>query len=348
VLHRYVVVSLGSIGRRHLANLRVLRPNAQIAVCRLSQAARDEPAPEHADLVIYSIDEVLSFAPSAAIIAGPASTHVPVAIALAQSGTHLFIEKPLSDCLNSANELLNIVTKSGVVATVGYNLRFMTGLREAKRIIDDGRIGRVLSVRAAVGQYLPDWRPDQDYRRTVSAQSKLGGGALLELSHEIDYLIWIFGIPDVVVAQGGRFSDLEIDVEDLVEFSLNYDSPRRLVSVHLDLLDRAGFRELRVIGTDGTLRWDALQDSVTVFDPSSREWNMVERLETIDRNDVYISELQHFLECAESGSAPDVDIQQGRDVLRVIDAVKDSLNEKRAVSIEKTKHCDAVPTDENN
>ena len=74
-----------------------------------------------------------------------------------------------------------------------YNLRFLPSLQAYRERIQFGVIGKVLSVRCEIGQYLPSWRPGSDYRQAVSASRALGGGALLELSHEIDYLRWIFG-----------------------------------------------------------------------------------------------------------------------------------------------------------
>src|SRR5262249_39063512 len=158
-----------------------------------------------------------------AIIASPASAHLEAALALADAGIHLLVEKPIANSSEGVHELIERCRKHQLVLMVGYNLRFMPSLRRAKQMIESGVIGTVLSARVEVGQYLPQWRPHADYRQGVTAQSALGGGALLELSHDIDYILWILGLPAQLSASGGKYSNLEIDVEDMVEILLEYE-----------------------------------------------------------------------------------------------------------------------------
>ena len=97
------------------------------------------------------------------------------------------------DKLDGVDDLLGTVRARGVICQVGYNLRYLPSLSRFRDLINEGLVGGPLSVRCEIGQYLPNWRPDTDYRTGVTARSDLGGGVLLELSHEIDYLRWIFG-----------------------------------------------------------------------------------------------------------------------------------------------------------
>ena len=98
---------------------------------------------------------------------------------------------------------------------VAYNLRYLPSAKKVKHIISERVLGRLTNVHIECGQYLPDWRPGTDYRLGVSAQKKLGGGALLELSHELDYLLWIFGSIRSVVAKLETTGTLDIDVDCL-------------------------------------------------------------------------------------------------------------------------------------
>lgn len=318
---RFLVVGLGSIGQRHLGNLRQLVPDSRIAALRHRP---DSVAVPGCDLQLHDMDEVSSFAPDAAIIAGPASTHIPAALALAGMGVPLLIEKPISDSTDGLTQLIQAVEGRGLVAMIGYNLRFKRSLARVRQLVDGGSIGQVLAVRAEVGQYLPDWRPSSDYRRTVSAQAGLGGGALLELSHEIDYLYWLFGMPARVTCRGGKLSELEIDVEDVVELCMEYDSPKRLVSVHLDFVQRVPYRGCRFVGTEGTLVWDGIGDVVTLLHPGAEPRH--EQLATADRNETYVAELEHFLECIRLGRKPDIDLRSGYDVLAIVESAKRSLH----------------------
>src|SRR5205085_9733157 len=116
-------------------------------------------------------------------------------------------------------------------------------------------IGQVLSVRAEVGQYLPDWHPEDDYGASYAAQSRLGGGAVLTLSHELDYVRWIVGEVTDVRSITMHASSLGMDVEDVAEV-LTRHSSGALASIHMDFLDRSYNRRSRWIGEEGTISWE--------------------------------------------------------------------------------------------
>ena len=330
---KYLIVSLGSIGRRHLANLRKLCPNAQIGILRTHTTHRNTTVPADADCQFFSLDEALAFAPLAAVLAGPASIHLEFALPLAAAGIALLIEKPVAQTTQGLASLLKTCARDDVPLLVGYNLRFLPSLVECKRLIDAGAIGRVRSVRAEVGQYLPDWRPGTRYQEGVSAQQALGGGALLELSHEVDYVYWMFGMPTRVSARGGRYGELEIDVEDMVELCLEYQEPARLVSIHLDFLQRAPARTCKFIGDKGTLVWNGITDRIDLFSLPAGVWQQIDGYAQPDRNDMYLDELRHFLNCVRKQATPVCDGAQGYDVLAIAEAAKESMAHGAAVPI---------------
>ncbi|MDP6719833.1 MAG: Gfo/Idh/MocA family oxidoreductase, partial [Pirellulaceae bacterium] len=212
---RFVVVGLGSIGKRHLANLRSLMPDAQITVWRQhGQETSLADLPDERVNVVYSLADALAAKPHAALICNPAPFHVATAKPLVDGGAHIFMEKPLSDDMAGVDQLLDAYAERGRVFFVAYPLRFDPALQAMRAAINAGEIGKPLSLSAEVGQYLPDWRPQQDYRKGVSARKDLGGGALLELSHELDYVRWLMGDVASVSSRLTKQSNLEIDVED--------------------------------------------------------------------------------------------------------------------------------------
>lgn len=329
---RFLIVSLGSIGRRHLKNLRNLRPKAEIGVLRLTMARGGE-IPPAADWLFGDLDEALAFAPSAAIVCSPATTHLYLAMALVEHGIPVLVEKPIAGNSAGLDDLLAAAERRGVSLMIGYSLRFLPSLREARRIVESGVIGDVFGVRAEVGQYLPDWRPGSHYQDSVSAQQDLGGGVLLELSHEIDYVYWMFGMPSRVAAMGGRFGGLEIDVEDMASICLEYGCPHRLVNIHLDFLQRSVSRTCKFIGSQGTLVWNGIADVLDLYRSDPGQWSRIEVPALPDRNMMYLDELSHFLECAERRLAPSIDGRQGRDVLRIVEAAKESIRSRTTVEI---------------
>ena len=324
-MQKYLVVSVGSIGLRHLNNLRKLRPTSVIAALRLN-SPQDALTPEGCDLQFFNLDDVQHFSPNAAIIASPASTHTELTDKLVRMRVPVLVEKPFSDSLERLQDIANFASLHHIPIMIGYNLRFKASLLEVRKRILSGLIGDVLYVRASVGQYLPDWRPNSDYRKNVSAQKTLGGGALLELSHEIDYIYWIFGKPKQVSCRGAKLSSLEIDVEDVVELCLEYENPKRIISIHLDFIQRKVARTCSFIGTDGTLIWDGLKDTIEIFNVNSNSTEIVDAFGLSDGNQPYVDELEHFLQCVETGAEPIINATQGIDVMAIIVAAKKSMD----------------------
>jgi predicted dehydrogenase len=184
----------------------------------------------------------------------------------------VFIEKPLAHTLRDAASVLNILGPVVERSQLGYNLRFSESLIAFRDFVRGGRFGRVLRFSAETAQYLPDWRPGRDYRDTVSAQAGLGGGVLLELSHELDYLRWIFGEWDWVSAWTGRTSSLEIDVEDTALVTIGIEGENAAAQLvgqlSLDFARRDKTRTVTAVCETGTLRWDGIAGTVDLYEPS--------------------------------------------------------------------------------
>ena len=328
---RVLIVGLGAIGRRHVANLAAIEPEATVTVWHQHSRRSDHPeASEY--LEVFSLAEALVAQPQIALITSPASLHVGTALDLAKHGVHLLIEKPLSDRLEQVDLLIGSCRQRDVTLFVAYNFRFYEPLQVMRQAIIEKRIGKVLSVRAEVGQYLPDWRPGADYRGSGSAQRALGGGALLELSHEIDYVRWLVGEVVEVSAMVGRVSDLEVDVEDTAEIALRF-ATGAIGSIHLDMVQRTPARTCKVVGSDGTLSWDFYSHQVRWYSSASSVWTDLCPAAPRDRNEMYVAELRHFLDCVGGRSTPAVSGEDGRRVLEIALAARRSSDERRVVDL---------------
>lgn len=296
MIRRVLVAGLGSIGRRHLRLLRAALPDADIRVLRHSGC---NEAIEHATGCFSRLEEACAFAPDLAVIASPAPFHIATATALAETGAHLLVEKPVSDTCAGVAELIALCAARGQVFQVGYNLRFLESLQCFRAEMAAGRIGTVQAVRCEIGQYLPAWRPDADYRTTVSAQKALGGGVLLELSHELDLLRWIFGEVDWLSAWIGRQSALEIDVEDCAMLQIGF-AGGPVAQLGMDFVRRDTTRICTALGAEGSLRWDAVAGRVDHFDPEAGRWTEVTQV-TPDRDASYRAQIAAFLAAIAEG-----------------------------------------------
>ncbi|MGH7720178.1 MAG: Gfo/Idh/MocA family protein [Gemmatimonadaceae bacterium] len=327
---KIVVLGLGSIGERHLRNLRALGEE-DIAVVRVLNRAPRDPALLEGVTVYRSLEQALGDGVEAAVICTPASMHTQAALEAAEAGCHLFIEKPVSDRLDDLDRLCRLVAARELVSLVGFNLRFHPALCQLARWIESGAVGRVLSVRAEAGQYLPDWHPWEDYRIGYSARRALGGGVILDLIHEIDYAAWLFGSASAVFCMGGRHSSLEIDTEDVVEILLRCERAP-VVEIHLDYLQRRYRRTCQVIGEEGTLFWN---------DAEGRAWieragasTDEERRFSLDRNEMFVAEMRHFLQCIARREMSRVPLEDGVRSLRIALAARRSLETRRIEHLE--------------
>jgi predicted dehydrogenase len=333
MINRLLIVGHGSIGQRHLRIARGLLPNADIRVLRHQKC---ESVPEYANGCIDFLDNALAFAPQAAVVASPSTFHMQTALPLAEAGVHLMVEKPLAASFDGVVPLLASSAANGSVLMTAYNLRFMPSLQVYRDKIQSGFIGNVLSVRCEIGQFLPSWRPDSDYRYGVSASCAMGGGALLELSHEIDYLRWIFGEVTWVKASLSRQSNLEIDVEDTVHlimcFETDAKSQNLIANLNMDLVRHDTTRQCLAIGELGSLRWNGLTGVVELFSAGGTEWEQVFEHKP-QRDESYTAEWQHFLDCIRDGVTPLISGQDGLAALHIIEAARRSASTNDVTTI---------------
>lgn len=325
-INRVLLVGLGSIGKRHLGNLKQLLPQAKLIVLRSREGIGEIEGCE----VVSDLKVALEFKPQVALICSPSSLHLSVATELAKAGIHLFIEKPLSNKVEGVNVFLEIIQHANIQVMLGYNLRFSKSLLMLREIIESKKYGHAVYASAEVGQYLPDWRPGVDYRSTVSARSELGGGALLELSHELDYMIWLFGDVNTASAKLLKISELEIDVEDLVLAHIDFEKHGRSLSasIQLDFLQRQPYRRCKVVCEKATLVWDAITGLVEVHQKGGS--NTIFQDDS-DRDFTYVQELRTFIDCIETDSAVPINAQDGLRVLELVDAIRKSSELEKVV-----------------
>ncbi len=336
MIERLLIVGLGSIGRRHARLARSLFP--AVSITALSHAVTGTHAEPDVDHHVYNLNDALASRPQAAVIANPASEHVAMALGLARAGVHLLVEKPISHTIDGVEALLDECRSRRLILMTGYNLRFLGSLQRFRRSLNEGLVGPVLSVRAEVGHFLPCWRPETDYRRTVSAQAALGGGVLLELSHEIDYLRWLFGEVAWISATLRKQSTLEIDVEDTAHIVLGFMRTPAIAALSMDFVRHDAVRSCTIIGQNGSLRWDARAGAVEVFDRDGTDWRSLFAHREA-RDESYIHELRHFAQCISEGTPPLVSGEDGLAVLRIIEAARLSSQTRRSVSLVEDGSC---------
>ena len=287
-----LVAGGGSIGTRHLQNLRALGVDPLILVEPDIQRRRIL-SQDGLVTLMDTLEEGLAWKPDFAVIASPTQLHVPQALEAARRGCHLFIEKPLSYAVDHLDELCREIERRGLISMVACNMRYHPGPAMVKRLLGEGEVGEIIAARVQTGSYLPRWRPYQDYRQSYSASPEWGG-VILDCIHEIDLALWYFGPAKVLasVRRPGRAIDLATD--GLAEIILEHEKGV-LCSLHLNFIQRDYRRTCQVIGTEGTLYWDFEDRDVTVYGPSGERKVTHPEPEGWQMNQMYLDELRHFL-----------------------------------------------------
>ena len=205
-----------------------------------------------------------------------------------------------------------------------------------RKLLDSGRVGEIRTANIQVGQYLPDWRPHSDYREGVSAQKNLGGGALLELSHELDYATWLFGMPDHVMCSSGKLSDLEIDVEDSACIILEYGQKemKKRIVVQLDFLQRVANMAVQVVGSEATLYADLIKENVSIVAAGQEQVEKLDCPQLKAGNELYLRQFDFFFSRCSADYQPIfeesesfneyVDLNYASQVLKLVDVAKQS------------------------
>lgn len=316
-MNSYAVVGMGSIAKRHLANLRLLHPEAKIY--SVSASGLNTDLPLHADAVI-SLDQLLKISPVYVIIASPAPYHVTTAKVLLLNGIGVLIEKPLSDTTDSCEELsLCIKRTQSVGVSVGYCLRFLPSANVVKSCLSTGLLGAVYNVKSSVGQFLPGWRTDKNYKESVSARKELGGGALLELSHELDYLFWLFGDLELQHSWLRTTNELDLDVEEIADLILTTTSGI-YISIHLDFIQKATQRDCEIIGEKGRLVWDLMSNTVTFHHVAGID--IVYAEPEYNKNGMYIDMLRAFENIKTAGVSHLATVESSSKVIKLIEDAK--------------------------
>lgn len=254
------VIGLGNISNRHRRNLKQLIPDCRIFAVS-SSGRLPATLPEQADQVLENVQQLQGFSLDLALVASPAPFHYEHAQALLDLNVPILVEKPLTADIDDAQRFIDACIQNEKDISVGYCLRFLPTLASVKALIESKELGRITTVMVDVGQYLPGWRPTKDYKNSVSANPDLGGGVLLELSHELDYLMYLFGPLEVNFARLSQSSELQLAVEEIADVMLNTESGTSIL-LHLDFLQYQPKRTVSIIGERGRLDWDLIANNL--------------------------------------------------------------------------------------
>lgn len=318
---KILVCGCGSIGKRHLANAEKLAETAVFDLdSRIAEKCRQE-------LGIPAFDDLktaLEWKPDGAVIATPTNLHIPIALACVEAAAHVLIEKPISHSTEGVDALLVRADNLRRRIFVVCNMRFHPALCAIRSNLS--RIGRPLFARAHYGNYLPDMRPNVDYRKLYAARREQGGGAVLDGIHELDYLVWLFGSVKKIAGNAAKLSRLEIETEDYACICLQHENGVAS-EIHLDYLRPFKRRGCEIVGEQGMILWQSEGKqpencSIRLYEKQTRQWESLLQFENVDLNKPYEKMMEHFIKGIQGHDVP---LLRGRQAAEELSAALQAL-----------------------
>lgn len=289
---KILVIGGGSIGRRHLCNLRELGYGQLFCLKRQADEAFAE---EHQCRVLCTEAEVLQIKPEVVFVCNPSSLHENGLRLANACKAHVFMEKPLT---HSESSLISIaeLPNTNRVFFIGFMLRFHPLVTKLKELLAEEAIGKLFSARLEFGSFLPFWHPWEDHRDGYAARTDLGGGVVNTITHELDLMLHLFGEPNSVFAGTFNTGNLEIEAEEICEAVFRY--PWGLAGIHLDFLQKDYDRRIRFLGTEGKMEWNWHENRISIKRYGEKEKEIL--LGTFEVNQLYLDELKCFFSLIEN------------------------------------------------
>ena len=312
-----LIAGCGSIGRRHARVLHGLGVR-EIGACDPVEPQRESLQSEVSSVTLYdSYESCLRDRPDTVFICTPPDLHISMMELALHAGCHVMCEKPLSNSVEGIDGLDALAAEKNRKVMVALCFRYHEGLVKAKHYLEEGRIGRLVAVRALMGEHLPDVRPD--YRNLFSARYD---GAF-DLTHEVDLAVWYAGQPvRRVQSLSGTYSDIGIEAPDVAQILIEFED-RCLANIHLDFFQKPRRRQMELIGTDGVIlvefaRWDRC--TLSRYDAAEGDWKQEELI--TDRDDMFRAEDLEFLQAVAADKPVTCTIAEAKRSVEVIAAAR--------------------------
>ncbi|WP_324585426.1 Gfo/Idh/MocA family oxidoreductase [Agriterribacter sp.] len=312
---KVLVLGLGSIGQRH-ARLLSERSDVDVLLCDISEELRRQASGalvKPPSAVYASYAAALESHPDIVFICVPNHLHVPMALEAIRNGTDVLVEKPVSDSLEKARELVKAAEASSRFLQVGYMLRYDEGLITLKEIIDKGEIGNLVGGRAMIGTYVTLLNAKGSDR--IDHPNSL----VVDYTHELDFISWFFGKVEDVMAMQARMGDLELKPHpNIFQINLKFSSGA-LVQVHMDYIQFPQRRVFEVYGDRGTLCYDFMTGEIRHFTfQRAHEWTNKNVLPVTERwDDLFRKEHESVFTRRSDGLPPFVSGADGLQALEI-------------------------------
>ncbi len=295
-----IILGAGSIGQRHIRNLRQVGIT-DITALRTRKGHFKSLPSELGLREVCDWSDVATLKPDIAVIANPTVFHAETVRYLLPYTRGFLIEKPLSHTVEGLQALLSDIHQSRTTCFVGYNLQFHAAVRTIHQALTEGEFGNPLSYQGTIGHWLPDWHPYEDYKRSYAARQDLGGGVLRTLIHEINLAVGWLGLPQEVTAFCSPCPELNIDDVDVIsDVMIRHDSGA-ISQLHFDYVQRLYHREGIISCEYGWIRYDLAHKRVWGMKKGDSVETELWNDPAYDINQCYLEMLNTFVQYVREG-----------------------------------------------
>ena len=298
-----LVMGFGAIGNRHVHILNEMDEFSDVSVLSGQTGLSYN--------TIKSLKDIPDLNPDYVVIASATAQHCMQLkfLDMHLKGRKILVEKPLFD------SMVDLTIKHNNVY-VGYNLRFHPLLQKIKDAINDRELW---NIQVFGGSYIPEWRPGRDYRTTASAKKITGGGVLLDLSHELDYVQWIAGEITPEYVYNKKVSDLEIETDDILLLD-GHTNKGAQIHISLNYFTRMPLRQIIIDGESISIQADLITNTLTLHEDGQKSnfsWPHFERNFTYEAEHKALLSGDFNIACT---------YQEGLEVMRLIDSIRNFKN----------------------
>ena len=303
---KFLIVGLGSMGKRRIRNLHI-NGEKNITGFDIRSERMEEAKEKYGIKITDDFNKISAQDFDAMLISTSPEAHGDYIRFALQNKKHFFVEHPIND--DGYKEIRQLADKDlSIVKAPSCTMRYYTPVKMIKKILDEGRIGKVLAFQYHLGQYLPDWHPWEDYRQVYFSKKETSACREM-LPFELIWLNWLMNSRVAEVSGSiSKVSDLDMDADDIILANLKYENGI-LGNVLIDVISRKPVRTLRVLGSDGVLDWERFNQEIKLYDAKSKNTETIPvpkgNPETgyVNEEEMYNDEIKAFLD-AISGRAP--------------------------------------------
>lgn len=285
---KILVIGLGSIGKRHAKNL------LKCGYRDLIFCTKNRKLPKELKNIrcFRDLKSALKENPRVAFICNETNLHCNTAIKCIEKNCDIFIEKPVGHNLKEIKKLEKKARSKKVFNMVGYMMRFHPAIIKIKDILKKNHLGKLFYAYSEWGEYLPNWHPDENHKKSYAAK-KNGGGSGITLSHDLDLFRWLFGPIKKVSKETIKKSKLNIQSESSADFLIKFKSNLNAF-IHVDFLQKKASRILKIVGEDGYIIFEYYKNKLTLN--RSKGKKQITLFKKFKRNQMFIDEIKYFFE----------------------------------------------------